>query len=205
MKKKKLKLIFILQAITFMCYSKTYFTVGDSSKNYISFISLNGHLATNSKAIGVKYVGNFILKNNNKIGLGFNLASEKIWLSDNIIIPQNISTNIFFGTGGVNIRYQINKYFVFQPEFSILYGKQVITELKSTPASFNPMGYPTSYKYSENKMEQTILGTHLEQYVFYYPKKAQNLILGLSIFERIINAKYYDEDFGINGYIGLYF
>lgn len=178
---------------------------GDSIKNSNSCILLNGHLASNSKALGVKYVYDFSLKKFSKLGIGFNLASEKIWFTDNVIIPQNINTTILFGTGGVNIRYQISNYLFFQPEFSVLFGKQSITELISKPTSYNTFGYPTSYKYSENKTEKSIFGAHLEQHIFYYPKKAKNLVIGLSIFERIINAKYYDGDFGINGYIGIYF
>jgi hypothetical protein len=205
MKRVKFSLFLFSQSITVICYANSNCIVGDSVKNYTSFISLNGHLAINSNAIGVKYVGDFTFKNNNKIGLGFNLASEKIWFTDNIIIPQNINTTILFGTGGLNIRYQLNNYLFFQPEFSVLFGKQSITELISKPTSYNTLGYPTSYKYSENKTEQSIFGAHLEQHIFYYPKKAKNLVIGLSIFERIINAKYYDEDFGINGYIGLSF
>lgn len=206
MRNIKFIVFFIIQNITTVVYSATSLSIpSDSSKNNSSFISLNGHVASNTKAIGVKYVFDYTLKKNHKVGVGFNLSTEKIWFTNNLIIPKNINNEIVFGTGGVNIRYQLNQNLFFQPEFSVLFGKESITTLISTPASYNTFGYVTSYKYSESKTEQSIFGAHLEQHIFYYPQKAKNLILGLSIFERLINAKYYDEDFGINGYIGVYF
>ncbi len=76
---------------------------------------------------------------------------------------------MIFGVGGINIRYKLNEYLFFQPEFSFLYGRESITELISTPASYNLMGYATSFKYSENKIDRTVLGAHLEQHVFLCP------------------------------------
>ena len=201
----------ILTLISIVSFTNSYSRIiekvdGDPKfQNYKSSILLTGHIATNTRSIGAKYTGSIILKTHTKYALGFNLASEKIWTTDNLTIPNNTSTNIKFGTVGLHLRYQITEQFFFQPEVSLLFGKQETTTLIATPSSYGPFGVVTSYKYNEIKKEQTILGAHLEQHFFFHPKKAKGLAIGLSIFERVLNAQYYDGDFGICGYIGVNF
>jgi hypothetical protein len=208
-KKTKMKLL-VLLVINVIFISKAYGVVKNNDEpkqqNYKSSILLNGHLAANTKAIGAKYIGSFVLlKSYPKLAVGFNVSTEKFWTTNNFSIPNNVSTAILFGIAGAHLRYQIMEQLFFQPEFSLLFGKQEIEKLISTPKSYGPYGTVLSYKYSVEQKDQTILGTHLEQHLFFYPKKDKNLIFGVSLFERVLNAKYYDADFGICGYIGINF
>lgn len=174
-------------------------------KNYKSSILLNGHYAANTKAIGVKYIGAITLKKHPQYAVGFNLASEKIWLTKNIIIPTNVITDILFGIAGFHFRYTLNEQLYFQPEFSVLIGKEYVSQLIASPVGYNQFGAVTSYNYSERNTKQTIAGAHLEQHLLYYPKKSKNLTLGISIFERLLSAKYYENDIGACAYLGINF
>jgi hypothetical protein len=200
----------VLLVISILFLSKTYgFGRNDDDskqQHFNSSILLNGHLAANTKAIGAKYCGSFVLmKSYPKLAIGFNISTEKFWPTDNFLIPNNVSTTILYGIVGAHLRYQVTDWLFFQPEFSLLLGKQEIEKLISTPASYGPYGTVLSYKYAVEQKDQTVLGSHLEQHLFFYPKKAKDLILGISVFERVLNAKYYDADFGICGYIGINF
>ena len=174
-------------------------------KNYKSSILLKGHYASNTKAIGLKYTGVVVLKKQPKCAIGFNLASEKIWPTDNLVVPTNFQSNVLFGIAGLDFRFKLNDQLFFQPEFSVLIGQEHITQLISTPATYNQYGVATSYNYSERNTDQIISGGHLEQHLFYYPKKTKNLVLGISVFERFLSAKYYEEDAGVCGYLGINF
>lgn len=202
--------LFILLIINILLACKTYGAIKNSDdpkqKKYKSSILLNGHLAANTKAIGAKYIGSFILeKSAPKLAIGFNVATEKFWPTKNFSIPNNVSTAILFGIAGAHLQYRITDHLFFQPEFSLLFGKQEVERINSIPTSYGPYGTVLSYKYTVEQKEQTIFGTHLEQHLFFYPKKDKNVILGVSLFERILNAKYYDADFGICAYIGINF
>lgn len=197
-----LTLIFIISL--YNSYSQTA-SNERKPQNYKSSIMLNGHIGTNTRAVGCKYIGSIILKKYPKYALGFNLESEKVWYTDNLTLPNNTETDIKFGIVGMHLRYQINEQLFFQPEVSILFGKQEITTLVATPTSYGPFGTVLSYKYNEVKKEQNILGANLEQHLFFYPKKAKGLVIGLSVFERLLNAEYYDGDFGLCGYLGINF
>ncbi|MBK6985676.1 MAG: hypothetical protein IPH32_13395 [Bacteroidetes bacterium] len=202
----KIAITFLLSPFSFFAQTNTALPSKETKeKNYKSSIMLKGHYASNTKAVGLKYTGVVVLKNHQKCAIGFNLASEKIWPTDNLVVPTNFQSNVLFGIVGLDFQFKLNDQLFFQPEFSILIGQEQITQLISTPASYNQYGIATSYNYSERNTDQIISGGHLEQHLFYYPKKAKNLVLGVSIFERFLNAKYYEEDLGVCGYLGINF
>lgn len=174
-------------------------------KNYKSSILLNGHYAANTKAIGVKYIGTITLKKHPQYAVGFNLASEKLWGTKNLIIPANFQTDLLFGIAGFHFRYKLNEQLYIQPEFSVLIGKEYVSQFIASPAGYNQYGVATSYNYSERNTNKIIAGGHLEQHLLYYPKKSKNLTLGISIFERFLSAKYYEDDIGACAYLGINF
>ena len=197
--------ILCFYSFSFLAQNTTVAENETQEKNYKSSIFLNGHFATNTKAIGVKYIGDVMLKKYPKYGIGFNLASEKIWGTKNLIIPANYQTDLLFGIAGFHFRYKLNEQLYVQPEFSVLIGKEYISQLIASPASYNQYGVATSYNYSERHANKIIAGGHLEQHLLYCPKKSKNLVLGISVFERFSSAKYYENDIGACAYIGIYF
>ena len=203
----KIKLLILLECLTFVSSAKSAIVRGDSIKNYNSCILFNGHLAFNTKAIGVKYIGGFTLRSNSNIALGFNLAYEKISLTDNLFMPKNANTNIWFATGGGNVSYKITEGLFFVSELSMLMGKQetsyIITTANVTYTNVPPYTLVKSYTMHEEKEQKTIYGAHIEEHLFYHPKKAKGLIIGTSVFIRLLNAKYYENDFGICAYLGI--
>ena len=207
MKYIKIKLLILLECLTFVSSSKTTSVRGDSIKNYNSCILFNGHLAFNTKAIGVKYIGGSTLRSNSNFALGFSLAYEKIGLTDNLFMPKNANTNIWFVTGGANVSYKITEGLFFVSELSMLMGKQetlyIITTANVTYTNYPLYSQITSYTIHEEKEQKTIYGAHIEQHLLYHPKKAKGLIIGTSIFIRFLNAKYYENDLGICAYLGI--
>lgn len=207
MKYINIKLIIVLECLTFVSFAKFTIVGSDSITNYNSCILLNGHLAFNTKAIGIKYIGGSTLRSNSNIALGFNLAYEKIGLTDNSDIPKNASTNVWFATGGGNVSYKITEGLFFVSELSMLMGKQETSYIITTPnvtyTNVPPYTLVKSYTIHEEKEQKTIYGAHIEQHLLYHPKKAKGLIIGTSIFVRFLNAKYYENDFGICAYLGI--
>lgn len=207
MKYIKIKLLILLECLTFVSYAKPAVVRGDSIKNYNSCILYNGHLAFNTKAIGVKYIGGSSLRSNSNIALGFNLAFEKISFTDNLFMPKKASTNIWFATGGGNVSYKITEGLFFVSELSMVMGKQetsyIITTANVTYTNVPPYTLVKSYTTHEEKEQKTIYGAHIEEHLFYHPKKAKGLIIGTSVFIRFLNAKYYENDFGICAYLGI--
>lgn len=198
-------IILCFYSFSFLAQNTTVAENESKEKNYKSSILLNGHYAANTKAIGVKYIGAITLKKHPQYAVGFNLASEKIWSTKNLTIPTNIITDIVFGIAGFHFRYTLNEQLYIQPEFSVLIGKEYVSQLITSPASYNQYGIPTSYNYSKRNTKQTIAGAHLEQHLLYCPKKSKNLTLGISIFERLLSAKYYENDIGACAYLGINF
>jgi hypothetical protein len=161
---------------------------------------------TGALSVSAKYSGSVRLKQFPKYSAGFNLSYERILGYIEGLVPSNVGTTIVFGTAGAHARYQINSQLAFQPEFSLLYGQQDTKKLiKVSTVQYQPGFQVITTSYYEQKTSKKVVGGHLEQHLFYYPKKVKPLVIGFSVFERFLDAEYYDEDMGAALYLGLLF
>lgn len=125
-----------------------------------------------------------------------------------ILIPANATTNIQFGTIGLNVNYQLNKQFVLVSEMAMILGKQETSYLIQTVSktyvnNFYSPYVIINYKLHEEHESNTIMGIQLQEHFLFYPNKAKGLVLGSSICFRALNAKFYKADLGLAIHIGL--
>jgi hypothetical protein len=201
--------VFKLRISLLLCFQicvNSFLAQNNEPKKLQSALLSNCHAGTGAFSFGAKYSGSFMLQKYPKYSVGINASYEKIFGCIRGMIPQNVGTEIMLGSLGSHLKYQINPQFVFQPEVSILLGQQETTKyITVATIQYQPGFQILTFNSYQKNTRQNVMGLHLEQHLFYYPKKAKPLIIGLSVFERFLNAQYYDEDLGVCLYFGLFF
>ena len=200
--KLKIRILFVFFQI---CITSVYCQDSESKKMQNALL-INAHAGISTIGFSGKYIGSFKINKHPKYFIGVNASYEKIYGFIKGLIPNNVSTTINLGTLGVHVKYNISSQFDFQPEFSVLFGQQATSKILSRTTVNYQQGYQyvtTSYYQQDTK--KNVIGAHFEQHLFYYPKKAKPLIIGLSIFEKAIEAEFYDQDFGACFYLGIKF
>lgn len=174
-------------------------------KRYTNFIFGTGHLALNSSGAGIKYCGSLRLKKNERFGIGPSIFYESVQFSSNVKFPADVTeVKMSFTTPGLNIQYTINKILSFQIGLSALLGKQEITRVFYVNTNSNPFGIPV-WELRQKNEEHYISGVQIEQNLLFKKEQKTGISFGLGLFERIVNANFYETDFGLKAYLGFYF
>ena len=188
-----------------LCISNLYCQDIESKKMQNALL-VNAHAGISTIGFTGKYVGSLKIKKYPKYYIGANISYDRIYGFIKGMIPSNVNTSINFGTLGLHVKYNINTQFAFQPEFSVLVGQQSTSKVLSRTTIDYQQGYQfITTTYYQQDTKQNVIGAHFEQHLFYYPKKAKSLILGLSLFERVLEAEFYDQDVGACFYLGVNF
>jgi hypothetical protein len=166
---------------------------------------LNGHYSSNTKVIGAKFIGFYTFPKFSDFSLGLNGAYYKVGITKNVSLPRKAKTQISYITLGANFRYQLHKELCFSAEISEILGKEEARETYSE-SNYSPApggGIIITTRTYEKHIKAKLRGFHFEQNLFYYPSKAKNLVLGIGVFEQVLKTIYYENNVGVNAYIGI--
>lgn len=201
---------FILLLILSLFYSPLLSQTKSTDKpiKVKSLVFLKAYSGFSTAGAGAKYFGSFDIKDEPKLKGGFNIGLEKSLRFANGVLPRYASNDEAMFLLGAHIQYQINEKLFFQPDFSIVIGRQNViktynvTSIKYMPNSNIPIVTNNVYDKSYIKY---FGGVCMEQQLFYVPEPSKQLVLGASFYERFVTNDFYDVDLGLAIYLGLKF
>jgi hypothetical protein len=203
-------LLIILVIITTGLYASKEQIANDTlfpnaKKRYTHILVANGIYALNTQGVGIKYSGILQIKKNPRVGIGTSVFLERIQFGKEVKLPNNvIEAYIGFFTPGISGYYRFNKLFIGQIGLSVLVGQETKKTFYYKNTNNNPFG-PPNYVAEIKTTQDMVTGLHFDQTILFATQQKTGLVLGIGIFERMIDASFYTEDFGGKIYLGFHF
>jgi hypothetical protein len=176
-------------------------------KNNLSF---NCHTAEYTKGIGLKYNLLSFSKKIPKLAAGPSIFWSYFTFNDNFKVPNDVvGLKYNFGNVGLQAYYRLNRLAGITLDLSFLLGNETITRVRQEmrfTGNYDPLlGYEYYIVNTPYTTRSTITGFQFEQGILLMDRSKTGFNFGISLFERSLDAYYYDADWGLKLNVGIFF
>jgi len=177
-------------------------------EKYKTLLQLHGSLGWYTKTVGAKVSALFFLKKHPKIGVGPVVFWNYFFFTKNLEVSPDVSAlqyNLL--NAGLSGFFRVNNYFGVTLDGSAMFGTERVTKSYLFYSDkWSPTGcYKREYYLKSQTRTDIIGGIYAEQGIQFMRKEKKGVNAKISVYESLLNAEFYETDFGLKITLGVNF